>query len=112
MERDQREKTDELDAAREGSEVGISEVFAPPSEETATRAAILVPSDKVLEAAEELSKRANNPYISALARLCAGVAAYYRGDWREASNELQEATRIGRERCTGVTWEMNCAEQT
>jgi hypothetical protein len=66
---------------------------------------------KVLKDAEDLAARANEPYIHVLAQLCAGAAAFYSGAWRTALLRCREAERIGRERCTGITWEMNCAEQ-
>jgi hypothetical protein len=66
---------------------------------------------KVLKEAEDLAARANEPYIHVLAQLCAGAGAFYSGEWRTALERCREATRIGRERCTGVAWEMTCAEQ-
>lgn len=66
--------------------------------------------DEVLEAAESLGRKIDDPSILMLTHLCAGTAAYFGGQWRRAVERLRAAQKIGRERCVGVTWEMNSAE--
>lgn len=64
---------------------------------------------QVLEAAESLARRIDDPSILMLAHFCAGTAAYFAGQWRTAVERFGAAQKIGRERCVGVTWEMNSA---
>jgi hypothetical protein len=65
---------------------------------------------EVLEAAESLGRRIDDPSILMLTHFCAGTAAYFSGQWRRAVDRFRAAQKIGRERCVGVTWEMNSAE--
>jgi len=65
---------------------------------------------EVLDAAESLGRRIDDPSILMLTHFCAGTAAYFGGQWRTAVERFRAAQKIGRERCVGVTWEMNSAE--
>jgi hypothetical protein len=66
--------------------------------------------EEILDAAESLARRIDDPSILMLTHFCAGTAAYFSGDWRRAVERFRAAQKIGRERCVGVTWEMNSAE--
>lgn len=65
--------------------------------------------EEVLAEAEALARRIDEPSILMLAHFCAGTAAYFGGRWRTAVERYRAAQRIGRERCVGVTWELNSA---
>ena len=60
--------------------------------------------------AASVASESGHPHAEALSALCAGMSAFVRGEWKKASLLCPRALAILRERCTGVTWEMNCAE--
>ena len=64
---------------------------------------------EVLQIAEQLARRTADPSILMLTHCCAVTAAYFGGDWTRAVTQSAEARQIGRDRCVGVTWEMNTA---
>jgi hypothetical protein len=64
---------------------------------------------EILDAAQELARAIDDPAILMLTHFCAGTAAYFGGQWRRAVERSGAAQAIGRERCVGVTWEMNSA---
>ena len=64
---------------------------------------------EILGAAQELARTIDDPAILMLTHFCAGTAAYFGGQWRRAVERFGAAQAIGRERCVGVTWEMNSA---
>jgi eukaryotic-like serine/threonine-protein kinase len=49
-------------------------------------------------------------YVGALTSLWAGIGAFLTGGWVEASNLCGQAVTILRDHCTGVTWELNLAQ--
>jgi hypothetical protein len=63
-------------------------------------------ADAELAAAEELADRINVPYASAMVHMSRGVAAYFHGDFRRCRQSCEEAAQIFRNRCTGVSWEL------
>lgn len=56
-----------------------------------------------------LSQEVQRPHALALSTLTAGVAAYLEGSWSQGLERLERAEELLRERCTGVTWELNTA---
>lgn len=65
--------------------------------------------EALLERAETIACRLDNPHIRGLIRLAAGMAAVHQGRWRAARQHCDEADEIFRQQCTGVAWEMDCA---
>jgi hypothetical protein len=57
--------------------------------------------------AEEIAQSLKNPHLQGLLALTRGVAALMVGSWRAALDWFTCAEPILRERCTGVTWELN-----
>ena len=67
------------------------------------------PSARLLEMAEGLAHRVDDPYALAMVTLARGVAAYLEGRWRAAKENCDRAETIFRDRCTGVAWEIDTA---
>ncbi len=67
-------------------------------------------TDKLLFRTAELVRRVGDPHTFGLSTLTSGFAAYLQGRWQEAHDELQRAEEILRDRCTGVTWELDNAQ--
>ncbi len=64
---------------------------------------------KLLDAAEGLARRVGNPHPIAMATMVRGVAEFTMGRWASSVPLLGEAESILRDRCTGVTWELDTA---
>jgi tetratricopeptide (TPR) repeat protein len=64
----------------------------------------------LLERARSLAARVDSPHATALAELTTGMAALAAGRWHDASARCEQALVILRDRCTGVTWELNGAQ--
>ncbi len=62
---------------------------------------------RLLEAAVGLAERVGRPHTLGFTRLAVGLAAYLEGRGSEACEHYEAAERILRERCTGVTWELD-----
>ncbi len=62
---------------------------------------------KLLQKSLILAEKLNNPYALSLAAMVNGLSAYFASDWHRASNLLEKAEDIFRERCTGAVWEIN-----
>jgi hypothetical protein len=65
--------------------------------------------ERVLGTAQELAARSENANDRGLAALAIGMAAFLRGEWRNAAERMAAAESILRERCTGVAWEVATA---
>ena len=59
--------------------------------------------------AMRLAKKLGEPRIEGLATVTSGIAAYLRGDFGLARERLERGERLLRERCRGVTWELDTA---
>ena len=60
--------------------------------------------------AEELAGSAGQHYIGALTSMWAGIGAFLTGRWAEATRLCGRAVTLLRDHCTGVTWELNLAQ--
>ncbi len=56
--------------------------------------------------AHAMARKLDQPYSTALATLAEGVAGTLEGRWKTAHDACERAEAIFRDRCTGVTWEM------
>ncbi|HEX8070722.1 MAG TPA: AAA family ATPase [Pyrinomonadaceae bacterium] len=65
----------------------------------------------LLEQAEALAYRSAHPHAQSLAVWARGIAAYLLGDFTNAAKLLDRASALLREKCTGVTWELNVAHR-
>lgn len=54
----------------------------------------------------EMDRLASEPYDRAWAAQCKGGAAWFRGDWETCVRLCDEAMRLYREECRGVSWEI------
>ncbi|HEX9148955.1 MAG TPA: AAA family ATPase, partial [Thermoanaerobaculia bacterium] len=63
--------------------------------------------DRLLEVGRALARRVDRPHALAMIEFASGIAAYMQGRWKEGWIRGEEAERIFRERCTGVTWELD-----
>ena len=64
---------------------------------------------RLLDRADELASRVEHPYAQGMVALARGVSAYLEGGWAVAQRECDRAETIFRDRCTGVTWELDTA---
>ena len=64
---------------------------------------------RLLERASRLAEQVARPHSTAMVTLCAGVAANFLGRWREGAEKTEEAERIFREQCTGMSHELGTA---
>jgi hypothetical protein len=64
-------------------------------------------TDKLLQTAKSLAYRLERPHALGLMQWAAGTAAFLQGRWREGFELNSEAEAIFRDRCTGVTWELD-----
>ena len=56
--------------------------------------------------AHSMAEKLDQPYARAFATLCEGAAATLEGRWKTAHEACERAEATFRDRCTGVTWEM------
>jgi tetratricopeptide (TPR) repeat protein len=64
----------------------------------------------LIRTARSLAERLENPQAEGFARLMSGIVDWGVGRWKSGLASTQEAERILRERCTGVTWEIDTAQ--
>jgi eukaryotic-like serine/threonine-protein kinase len=64
---------------------------------------------KLLGVAGEIARRHGNPYALGIANLAEGAAAYCEGSWRAGLESSDRAEQIFRDRCVGVSWELDTA---
>ena len=62
------------------------------------------------ERAQAMAERLGHPHAVALSTLAAGGAAMLVGEWRKARLLADRGLSLLRDRCTGVTWELNAAQ--
>jgi serine/threonine protein kinase len=80
------------------NEAGYSATGGPPN---ARRTAELV------ERATALAARVGRPQAIGVTQVAVGITAYAEGRWKAAWELAQKGEAILRERCTGVTWELD-----
>jgi hypothetical protein len=66
---------------------------------------------RLLQAANDLARQVNQPYIHALVELAEGIAADLAGDWPRGRELCDRAEETLRTRCTGVVWELDTAQR-
>ena len=64
------------------------------------------------ERARALAERVGTPHALAIQLLADGITAIASGQWARARRSSEQALTILRDRCVGVTWEMNTAQNT
>ena len=67
-------------------------------------------SAEMFGCAEALGEGEGRHYIEALISVWAGIAAFLTGRWKEATSLCGRAVTLLRDHCTGVTWELNLAQ--
>jgi len=60
--------------------------------------------------ATALAPHAGRHYVSALSSVWAGIGAFVSGRWKESADLCGRALTTLRDHCTGVTWELNLAQ--
>jgi hypothetical protein len=68
-------------------------------------------ASKIAQQAEAVANKAGNPHAIGLSLWASGVVAYCVGHWKIAGELCERSAEILRERCTGVTWELNIAHR-
>ena len=68
-----------------------------------------VRTTKLLDATSLLARRIAHPHALGLTTWAAGLAAFLQGRWQEGHRLTAEAEETFRERCTGVSWELDTA---
>jgi len=64
----------------------------------------------LVERTRTLAEESGHPHALAMATLAAGTTEYLVGHWRNAAVLCDRALTALRDRCVGVTWELNCAQ--
>ncbi|NOT26879.1 MAG: protein kinase [Acidobacteria bacterium] len=67
-------------------------------------------SEELHRRAEALAEGAGHHYVTALTSVWSGIAAFLTGRWKETTRLCGRAVTILRDQCTGVTWELNLAQ--
>jgi len=67
-------------------------------------------TETLLQQSKALAKRVGNPNAVALSLLGESITAMARGQWTQGGVLAEEALQILRKECTGVTWEVNIAQ--
>jgi len=67
-------------------------------------------TEKLRQETALLVSRVDHPHALGLATFTSGFAEYLEGRWRTAQKLLEQAEGILRERCTGVSWEVDNAQ--
>lgn len=60
--------------------------------------------------AAAIANRIGHPHAIGLVKLMSGIAAFLEGMWQASCDRCAEAETIFRDRCTGVTWELDNAK--
>ena len=63
-----------------------------------------------VERARALAQRSGEPHAEALIAMMIGTSALMAGEWKTATVHCRHALQLLREKCTGVTWEINLTE--
>jgi serine/threonine protein kinase len=66
-------------------------------------------TERIVQQAMRLAKKLADPRVEGLATVTSGIAAYLRGDFALARERFERGEKILRERCRGVTWELDTA---
>jgi hypothetical protein len=66
--------------------------------------------EQLYHRAERLAGSDGQHYIGALTAVWAGIGAFLTGKWVEATERCGRAVTLLRDHCTGVTWELNLAQ--
>ena len=66
-------------------------------------------AEKLLQEAARLARRVDRPHADALVRFAAGAAACLTGRWKHSIETCDQATKLLRDHCTGVAWELDTA---
>lgn len=67
-------------------------------------------TEKLLELTNTLMHEINQPHVIALTTAMAGAAYYLGGQWKKGLELLDQGSTMLRERCTGVTWEIDTVD--
>jgi hypothetical protein len=65
----------------------------------------------IIQRAEAVANKVGNPHAVALSFWAAGVGSYCIGHWKSAADLCERSAEILRERCKGITWEINIAHR-
>ncbi len=67
-------------------------------------------AESLAQQSRALAAAVGNPHALALSMLAESMIAITRGEWKKAASFAEEALPILRDQCTGVTWELNMAQ--
>jgi hypothetical protein len=71
----------------------------------------LVQNQRLMATAESIARRLGHPHALGMVALTTGVSCHLLGRFAAEQVHLEEAERLFRDRCTGVTWELDAARQ-
>jgi eukaryotic-like serine/threonine-protein kinase len=66
-------------------------------------------AERLARVSKTLARDVGSPYATALSILGESLTAMAAGEWKRAGSLAEQALEIFRDRCTGVTWELNIA---
>lgn len=97
-----------LHALEAGEPLRVSIAFALEACYVASGgSAARVQAEALIHKASELAERVDEPQAQALAVFAEAMVAFFNGQGRRALEKLEKADTILRERCTGVSWELD-----
>lgn len=64
-------------------------------------------ANRILDEADQLTRRVAQPYARAIVEMARGTVAYFAEDWNLSHALCSRAEAIFRDHCTGVTWEID-----
>jgi eukaryotic-like serine/threonine-protein kinase len=67
-------------------------------------------SERLIQQSRTLAKHVGNPHAIAVSILADGINATTAGEWKKALASSEQALRILRDQCVGLTWESNIAQ--
>ena len=67
-------------------------------------------TEEIIQTTLALAERVENPHALGVAMANMGAAAFLQGDYKKGLELSERAEAILRERCTGVTWELDTAQ--
>ncbi|HXD33446.1 MAG TPA: protein kinase [Pyrinomonadaceae bacterium] len=68
-------------------------------------------ASRIAQSAEAVANKVGNPHAIGLSLWATGVVSYCVGHWKTAGELCERSAEILRDRCTGVTWELNIAHR-
>ncbi|HEX2120396.1 MAG TPA: hypothetical protein VHL59_02035, partial [Thermoanaerobaculia bacterium] len=95
-------------ALRAGEPFRVARALATEAAFSATRGEkAMKRTEWIVSKAERRARRVGDPHVIAMSMLARSLESFYLGHFRDSFQRAEEAETLFRERCTGVSWEIN-----